>query len=189
MWELQQEKCSGQQQQKCHRPERKTSGTLIHDCWAKDLCVLTCLWKVPNLRLDGASSLDTEELPGSAGETGGCGRGGTERHCRGVCGESSVFFLLLKCCCTDLCCWWALHILGFIYRASGSRVTTAVSVYAEWTATMGGRVHGTPVQAWQLAAIVIKAPTLLLCFLFALLVVYEWGRIIGKWMITTNKII
>ena len=41
----------------------------------------------------GASGQDTEEFPGPAGETGGCGQGGTEQHQRGILGESSVFVL------------------------------------------------------------------------------------------------
>lgn len=69
----------------------------------EDLCVLTCLWKVPYTRQctasHGAAGQDTEESPGSAGETRGCRPGGTEWNCWGICGESKVMFLLLKCCC------------------------------------------------------------------------------------------
>lgn len=68
----------------------------------EDLCVLTCLWKVSYPRQctasHGAAGLDTEELPGPAGETRGCEQGGTEWLCCGICGESKVMFLLLKYC-------------------------------------------------------------------------------------------
>lgn len=47
----------------------------------------------------GASSLDTEELTGQAGETGGWGWRFTQQHCWRVCGESGAFLLVLKCCC------------------------------------------------------------------------------------------
>lgn len=80
------------------QPWNQALATLIHDPWMRTFVCLTCLWKVHYPRQCtaryGAAGLDTEGLPGPAGETGGCGRAGAEQHCWGVFGESTFMFLL-----------------------------------------------------------------------------------------------
>lgn len=143
----------------------------------------------------GASSLDTEELPGPAGETGGWGRGGTKWHCRGVYSESSVLFLSLKCC-SELYRWIVdFSFLFFVLWLSVSHHQKPchdcpLFDYIERTDSQAPREEGffwfsclpsvhlkaSRSGKWH-AASVRTAPTPLLRFLFALMLVSE-----GAWM-------
>lgn len=81
------------------QPWTQTSVILYSMTLDEDLCVLTCLWKVLCRRQctssHGAAGLDTEELPGPAGESGARGWGGAKWHTWGVCRESRFMFSLL----------------------------------------------------------------------------------------------